>query len=164
MKREAGFVLSAGLLLLMSSSAFAQSDTDFLKEAIQMNIAEIEMGGLAQANGASDEVKSFAKKMVDDHTKANQEATNLATAAGITPPTEPPADAKKTHDELAALSGEAFDRAFSKHMVQDHQKAVDMFTDKANDGNDEVSQFAQKTLPVVQQHLDMAKTLPGASG
>jgi putative membrane protein len=49
-------------------------------------------------------------------------------------------------------------------MVQDHQKAADMFTDKADDGDDQVSQFAQKNLPVIQQHLDSAKTLPGASG
>jgi putative membrane protein len=156
--------LGAAFMLITSSSAFAQSDADFVKNVIQMNLAEIQMGQLAQANGASDDVKAFGRKMVEDHTTANQEAISLATAAGVTPPTEPPADAKKMHDELAGLSGNEFDRAFGKHMVQDHQKAADMFADKADDGDDQVSQFAQKNLPVIQQHLDSAKTLPGASG
>jgi putative membrane protein len=156
--------LGAAFMLITSSSAFAQSDADFVKNVIQMNLAEIQMGQLAQANGASDDVKAFGRKMVEDHTTANQEAISLATAAGVTPPTEPPADAKKMHDELAGLSGNEFDRAFAKHMVQDHQKAADMFTDKADDGDDQVSEFAQKNLPVIQQHLDSAKTLPGASG
>jgi len=164
MAHKAIFGLGAAFMLAVSSSALAQSDTDFVKDVIQMNLAEIEMGQLAQANGGSDEVKAFGRKMVEDHTTANQEAVTLATAAGVTPPTAPPADAKKTHDELAGLSGSDFDRAFAKHMVQDHQKAADMFTDKADDGDDPVSQFAQKTLPVIQQHLDAAKALPGASG
>src|SRR5215207_3935118 len=164
MKRNSILGLGAAFMLIMSSSAFAQSDADFVKNVIQMNLAEIQMGQLAQANGASDEVKAFGRKMVEDHTTANQEAIKLATAAGVTPPTEPPADAKKMHDELAGLSGNEFDRAFGKHMVQDHQKASDMFADKADDGDDQVSQFAQKNLPVIQQHLDSAKTLPGASG
>jgi len=164
MKRNSILGLGAAFMLIMSSSAFAQSDADFVKNVIQMNLAEIQMGQLAQANGASEEVKAFGRKMVEDHTTANQEAIKLATAAGVTPPTEPPADAKKMHDELAGLSGNEFDRAFGKHMVQDHQKASDMFADKADDGDDQVSQFAQKNLPVIQQHLDSAKTLPGASG
>ena len=164
MAHKAIFGLGAAFMLAVSSSALAQSDTDFVKDVIQMNLAEIEMGQLAQANGGSDEVKAFGRKMVEDHTTANQEAVTLATAAGVTPPTEPPADAKKAHDELAGLSGSDFDRAFAKHMVQDHQKAAGMFTDKADDGDDPVSQFAEKTLPVIQQHLDAAKALPGASG
>jgi len=164
MKRNSILGLGAAFMLITSSSAFAQSDADFVKNVIQMNLAEIQMGQLAQANGASEEVKAFGRKMVEDHTTANQEAIKLATAAGVTPPTEPPADAKKMHDELAGLSGNEFDRAFGKHMVQDHQKASDMFADKADDGDDQVSQFAQKNLPVIQQHLDSAKTLPGASG
>jgi putative membrane protein len=164
MKRNSILGLGAAFMLITSSSAFAQSDADFVKNVIQMNLAEIQMGQLAQANGASEEVKAFGRKMVEDHTTANEEAIKLATAAGVTPPTEPPADAKKMHDELAGLSGNEFDRAFGKHMVQDHQKASDMFADKADDGDDQVSQFAQKNLPVIQQHLDSAKTLPGASG
>jgi putative membrane protein len=164
MKRNSILGLGAAFMLITSSSAFAQSDADFVKNVIQMNTAEIQMGQLAQANGASEEVKAFGRKMVEDHTTANEEAIKLATAAGVTPPTEPPADAKKMHDELAGLSGNEFDRAFGKHMVQDHQKASDMFADKADDGDDQVSQFAQKNLPVIQQHLDSAKTLPGASG
>jgi putative membrane protein len=49
-------------------------------------------------------------------------------------------------------------------MAEDHQKAIDMFTDKADDEKNEITAFAEKNLPVLRQHLEQAKTLPGASG
>jgi putative membrane protein len=162
MIRKSMLAFAAVLLAASAGSAAAQSDKDFIAMVMQMNLAEIEMGELAQEKGASEAVREFGQKMIEDHTKANQEASTLAAAEGVTPPAEPTAEAKTMRDELAALSGEAFDRAFAEHMVEDHQKAVDLFKDKADDGDDAVSDFAEKNLPVIQQHLDAAKALPGA--
>jgi predicted outer membrane protein len=67
-------------------------------------------------------------------------------------------------DHLRGLSGEEFDRAFGKHMVQDHQKAVAKFTKASQSLDDaELKSFAAKTLPTLQQHLAAAQQLPGAS-
>jgi predicted outer membrane protein len=63
---------------LSSTRALAKSDTAFPNEAIQINLAEISVGDLAQKNGGSDDVKSFGKMLVDDHTASNTKATSLA--------------------------------------------------------------------------------------
>src|SRR4051812_11283908 len=116
MKRPLIVIGAAMLLLGFVSAASAKPDTTFLTDAIQINLAEISVGDLAQQKGGSDDVKSFGKMLVDDHTASNTKATSLAQANGVTPPTEPNATDKKKHDELEKLSGAEFDREFAKAM------------------------------------------------
>jgi len=151
--------MSVVLILAGSSTqALAKADTAFLTEAIQINLAEISVGDLAQKNGGSDDVKSFGKMLVDDHTASNTKATSLAQANGVTPPTEPKAADKQKHDELAKLSGADFDREFAKGMVKGHEEAISKF-EAASKGDDDIAKFAQETLPTLQKHLKTAQTL-----
>src|SRR6188768_3227557 len=151
--------MSVVLILAGSGTqALAKSDTAFLTEAIQINLAEISVGDLAQKNGGSDDVKSFGKMLVDDHTASNTQATSLAQANGVTPPTEPKAADKQKHDELAKLSGADFDREFAKAMVKGHEEAISKF-EAASKGDDDIAKFAQETLPTLQKHLKTAQTL-----
>ena len=136
----------------------AKSDPTFLTEAIQINLAEISVGNLAEKNGGSEDVKSFGKMLIEDHTASNTKATSLAQANGITPPTEPNAEEKKMHDELAKLSGTEFDREFAKAMVKGHEDAIAKF-EAASKGDDDVAKFAQETLPTLQEHLKTAQSL-----
>ena len=99
--------------------ASAESDKMFLADAIQINLAEISIGELAQKNGGSDKVKSFGKMLVDDHTASHTKATSLAQGNGMTAPEPKAADTKK-YDELKKLSGAEFDRAFKQAMVEGH--------------------------------------------
>ena len=152
-------IIGAALILAGSfTTASAKSDTSFLTDAIQINLAEISVGDLAQKNGGSDDVKSFGKMLVDDHTASNTKATSLAQANGVTPPTEPNAADKKNHDELGKLSGAEFDREFAKAMVKGHEEAIAKF-EAASKGNDDVAKFAQDTLPTLQKHLKTAQSL-----
>jgi putative membrane protein len=153
--------LAAALILFGSTSAaLAKSDSSFLTDAIQINLAEIAMGDLAQKNGGSDTVKGFGKMLVDDHTASNQKAISLAQANGITPPNEPkPAD-KEAQQNLAKLSGAEFDRDFAKAMVKGHKEAIGKF-EAASKGDDDVAKFAQETLPTLQKHLEQAQSIAG---
>ena len=74
---------------LASGSAFAQADQKFIKEAIEGNLAEVQMGQLAQKNGASQGVKDFGRMLETDHDQANTKATSVASALNVTTPTEP---------------------------------------------------------------------------
>jgi len=154
------YLMMSVVLILAGSStqALAKADTAFLTEAIQINLAEISVGDLAQKNGGSDDVKSFGKMLVDDHTASNTKATSLAQANGVTPPTEPKAADKQKHDELAKLSGADFDREFAKGMVKGHEEAISKF-EAASKGDDDIAKFAQETLPTLQKHLKTAQTL-----
>jgi putative membrane protein len=154
------YTMIGAVLILMGSTTTLSAKTDptFLTDAIQINLAEISVGDLAQKNGGNDDVKSFGKMLVEDHTASNTKATSLAQANGITPPTEPNAEEKKMHDELAKLSGMEFDREFAKAMVKGHEDAIAKF-EAASKGDDDVAKFAQETLPTLQEHLKTAQSL-----
>jgi putative membrane protein len=153
--------LAAALIVLGSASAvMAKTDSSFLTDAIQINLAEIALGDLAQKNGDSDDVKAFGKMLVDDHTASNQKVMSLAQANGVTPPNEPkPAD-NESQQHLAKLSGPEFDREFANAMVKGHKEAIGKF-EAASKGDDDVAKFAQETLPTLQKHLEQAQSIAG---
>lgn len=134
------------------------SDADFAKQAAEGNLAEIKLGQLAQDKGSSDAVKEFSKRIVEDHTQANDQLNSIASQKEIKLPTEVDRHDQKTYDKLSQLSGEAFDRAYMKEMVKGHQDAISLFQQEANGGQDaSIKGFASKTLPTLQEHLKMAR-------
>jgi putative membrane protein len=138
----------------------AASDTTFAKKAAQGGMAEVKMGQLAQQKGTADSVKKFGARMVEDHSKAGTELKGVATQEKITLPTDMNAKDKATYDMLSKLSGAAFDRAYARYMVRDHEEDVAEFTKEANSGhNPAVKDFATQTLPTLQDHLKEAKEM-----
>jgi putative membrane protein len=151
--------LAAALIVFGSASAAqAKSDTSFLTDVIQINLAEIALGDLAQKNGGSDDVKAFGKMLVEDHTASNEKAKSLAQANDVALPSESkPAD-QKLQEGLAELSGREFDRQFAKAMVKGHKEAIAEFESAAK-GEDDAAKFAQATLPTLQKHLEQAQSI-----
>lgn len=138
-----------------------RGDRAFIDKAMKDGQAEIAMGKLAQERGSSPAVKAYGRTLVDDHTKAGQELDALAARLGYTPPEKAKKEPRE-NKRLAKLEGEKFDREFAKHMVKDHEKAVKLFRKQAQDSeNQELWQFANKTLPVLEQHLATARGLAG---
>jgi putative membrane protein len=134
-------------------------DSAFVTKAAQGGMAEVELGNLAQQNGSSDTVKQFGKRMVGDHTKANDELKTLASDKGVSLPTALDAKSQATKDRLSKLSGAAFDRAYMQDMVTDHQQDVAEFRKQSTRGTDpDLKAFASKTLPTLEEHLKLART------
>lgn len=143
----------------------AAQDHNFLMDAAMGGLMEVELGRVAAQQGASEPVKTFGQRMVDDHSKANQELMNLAQGKGITLPTELDAKHRESVTKLSAMSGANFDREYTKMMVSDHRKDVSEFEKESTRGADaDLKEFATKTLPTLQEHLKMAEALPGAKG
>ena len=140
-------------------------DQGFVIKAAHGGMAEVELGKLAVDKAASDEVKKFGQRMVDDHGKANEELKTLAQNKQITLPTDVDAKDKALHDRLARLSGAAFDRAYMQAMLADHQKDVNEFRTEARAGKDaDVKGWAAKTLPTLEEHLKLAQSANRAVG
>ena len=136
------------------------SDRAFAKEAAEGGLAEVKLGQLAQDKGSSSAVKEFGKRMVDDHSKANDQLKQVASQKNITLPTELSRKDQATYDRLSKLSGAAFDRAYARDMVNDHQKDVAAFEREANNGKDnDIKNFASQTLPTLQDHLKQARQM-----
>jgi len=138
------------------------ADTNFINMAAMSGIAEIQESQLASQRASRAGVRDFAEHMASDHTQMNQQLTQLAQKNGVTLPAQPDPKAQAEMQGLEKLRGRVFERQFLRHEVADHQQAVQMFQQEAQQGsNPDVKAFAQQSLPTLQQHLDMAQSLAG---
>ncbi|MBV8068296.1 MAG: DUF4142 domain-containing protein [Acidobacteriaceae bacterium] len=135
-------------------------DRKFVKEAAIGGLMEVQLGKLAQEKASDENIKQFGQKMVDDHTKCNDELKQAAAKDNIPVPSSlDPKDQAKI-DKMSKLSGTAFDKAYVKDQVKDHEKDIREFQAEAQGGSDpNVKAFASSTVPVLQQHLQLAKNL-----
>lgn len=158
--------LAGALLLGAGGSAFAAASagSSFLRQAIRGDIAETEIGQLAQQKSTDADVKSFGQELVNDHSQSKTEATSLAQSMKVTVPTTAPRMAQTEYRKLSKLSGPAFDKAFLGYMVKDHQADIAKYQKEAQANDGQVSALAQKTLPVLQKHLQTAQSLESKLG
>src|SRR5215204_2283703 len=136
-----------------------QASQTFITKAIEGNLAEVQMGQLAQEKGASEGVRSFGQTLQQDHAAGAQKATAVATQLGVNPPTEPNKKQKAMHASLARLSGAAFDRKFASEMVKDHNKEIASYQKASKKQNDPAAAYAAETLPTLQKHLATVQSL-----
>ncbi len=143
----------------MAGGKLTSADRRFVDKAAMSGIAEVQAAQLAQQKASSDQVKQFAQKMITDHSQLNQNLTQTAQTLGVTPPTSLDSKYQSQMSKLQNLSGEQFDKAYMKDQVRDHEQAIKLFRTEANDGqNPQLKQLAEQSLPILQQHLQMARS------
>jgi len=154
----------AAVLLFGCAAAWSQDNASqkFIEEAIEGNMAEVQMGQLAQKQGMSAGVKSFGQMLEKDHGEALLKARTAANSVGAKVPSAPNATQKADYDRLAKLSGAAFDTEFAKHMVMDHQQDIKEYQSEANK-NDAAAKYAKEALPTLQKHLQTAQSLTNST-
>jgi putative membrane protein len=162
MKKTSVMLAIAGVLAVTAAMAQTkQADREsqkFISSAIQGDIAEIEVGKLAQEKGQSDAAKQFGAMLVRDHSDHKAKAERVANELGVKVPTGSSFGAKATYTKLKMLSGASFDRSFAKAMLQDHQEDIKEFR-KESSKSDTAGQLAKETLPVLEKHLQTAQSL-----
>jgi putative membrane protein len=142
-----------------NANRIAASDSSFAMKAAMGGMAEVEHGKLASGKASNADVKTFADRMVADHTKSNDELKQIAQGKGITLPTSLDGKHQAMHDKLSKLSGDAFDREYMKHMVSSHREKANDFKKESERGSDpELKAFAAKTLPTIQEHQQLAES------
>ena len=157
------FVVAVGL---SASAAIAETqgtkankaDEMFIKDAMQGDLAEVNMGKLAQEKAQSQGVKDFGKMLEQDHGEHSQKVQGKAQELGVTPPQEPNTTQKSMYDRLSKLSGGQFDDQFVKAMVTDHKKDIAKYEKEAK-SKGPLADFAKETLPTLEHHLQTAETL-----
>ena len=145
-----------------AATTLSKDDQDFATKAAQGNMAEVNGGTMAAQKGTSPEVKNFGNRMVNDHGKALDELKQLAQTKGITLPTDVNDEQKKEADKLSKLSGKDFDKENTDAMVKDHEEDVAEFDKASKNAQDpDLKAWAAKVLPIIQDHLKMAKEMAG---
>ena len=143
-----------------SEAKLSGNDRHFITQAGEDGLAEVELGRLAQQNASSLEIKQFGQRMADDHARVNQELAALASKLGVSAPAQPGGKRASDVKKFAKLVGPKFDHEYAEHMVKDHEKAIGFFEKQAKKGDaEELKQFAAKTLPMLQAHLKLARSL-----
>ena len=146
-----------------NTNAKSSADEAFARKAAQGGMAEVKLGQLAEERGSNPAVKNFGRRMVQDHSKANEQLKSATSKESIPLPNELDKSDQATFDRLSKLSGDAFDRAYARDMVRDHSKDVAEFQREAKKGRDEsIKNFAAQTLPTLQNHLDQARQMEQA--
>lgn len=184
MNRHLLAAAAAGLLL--ATPALAQSDTtapsanseaaiqqlsqvtraqDFVTLAAMSDQFEIQTGQMAADQAGSEQVRQFGQQLVTDHGKSSQQLMSLAQAANLNV-AAPAMDQRHQViiDSLKDAKGQGFDTAFAQAQVAAHREGIALFKSYSENGdNPELKAFAEKGLPVLQQHLEMAQKLAGAA-
>jgi putative membrane protein len=140
----------------------SDADKTFVTSAGMAGLAEVQYGNLALQKSENADVRAFAQRMVTDHGKSNTELAQLVTAKGLALPAELAGKHQQGYEHLEGLGGAEFDRAYMQHMVSDHQEAVTLFQNASTSATDtDIRGFATRTLPVLQEHAQLAQTTAG---
>ena len=140
-------------------------DKMFLRQAAEGGIAEVKLGQLAVQKASSDDVKTFAQKMVDDHTKLNTEIAQVADSMGVMLPKSMNKDDQAEYDKLNGLSGNDFDTEYLSFMVKDHHKDLHAFRLEAASHTDPtLHDEVVKAESVIHEHTVIVDKLAREKG
>lgn len=165
-------VLMGGTVLAQTATPPASADqiqpagvTDvnaFATKAYGAGLFEIQSSQLALQKSQNADIKAFAQKMIDDHTKADDDLKAAAQSqGGITLEDQLDADAQENLQKLQSASGVDFDSLYVELQTQGHINAVGLFAGFAQNGPDgALKDFATKTLPTLKDHYNMVIKLP----
>lgn len=145
-----------------AGAGVSRSDAQLMERIAQANLAEIETGKLAVAKAQSPQVKQFGQHMIDEHTAMLSEGSQLAAAKGMSMPRSPDLKHQALSKKLEMTSSASFDRAYMQQMVADHNNTLELLQQAMAQASDpQLRAHAQKAIPHVQQHLEMARRLTG---
>ncbi len=156
--------VSGSLSGLNTTNQASAQDRTFLKAASDGSLFEIKTSQLALQKSNSADVKQYAQQMIDDHTKLMEQMKPVAAEAGVTPPTDLQSKLHKTeYKQLQGLTGDAFDQAYIKDQLMDHQQTEQAFKTEESSGQlaDEKS-AATQGQPTIDDHLQKIQQIAQA--
>ncbi len=146
-------------------SKLSGQEKDFVMEAARSSMAEKQMSDLAEQKARSESVKTLAKEIKDEHTQVVDKLQQIASNKNVSLPSDVSRADRTVIDRLRNLSGEEFDKEYMKQTVKEHQKDVEHYRQQARSAKDqEVKEYAQNTLPTLEQHLDRARQVSESIG
>ena len=136
----------------------------FLRAAMQIDIATMQDGELAQARSKNPAIKDFGKTLVADDTQAKANAMAVAHSMQVSVQVAPDKAARAEYQRLDRLSGATFDKAFVNEMVAGQKQAISAFQVESKTGDTQVAELTKNELPMLQKQLDTAQSLLPKTG
>ena len=141
------------------------ADRSFISSAAEANLVEIDMAKMVGQKSTDPAVKDFANRMVTDHTQASQKLASVAEMNGVKLPAEESATERNEKSELQKLSDAQLNDAYLRDELQSHKEAISAFKNEIEHGqNQEAKNYAEQTLPTLQDHIRIAEDIAGRLG
>jgi putative membrane protein len=141
------------------SGALREADQKLLVESLRAGRIETSLASIAYTRGTTDLVRQLAGHVRFDYAMANRDLMALLAAHHTALPAEDSAATIAAVDKLGTLTGPAFDHAYIAHLVRVHEAAIAQFRKSTSDRADDIGAYGERTLPVLQDHLDRAREI-----
>jgi putative membrane protein len=143
---------------------------EFVNRMGAAGLAEVELGKLASDRAMDADVKAFAQMMVRDHSRADDALSKIASQLNIQMPTQLDPVHRELADRLSKLKGAEFDREYMAAMVKGHEDVAGLLrsftsadrpigTSGRARGEQALMEWAMKTMPTVERHLERARQI-----
>lgn len=159
--------LFAAALALVPNSTRAEDDRfddgKFVKYAASSGMLEVQLGQLAQKSAKTDAVRTLAALLAEEHARTNQELRDAAKEAGLALPEKLSESDQKILDRFRDYTGGEFDADFVAAIVEMHERSIGAFVKASTRAkNASIRNFATRTLPILQGHLEAARKVQAA--
>jgi putative membrane protein len=154
-------LLAGASICAAAQAVLSPADKQFINQAGIGGTEEVQLSSLAPKRSSSDDVKRFARRMLDDHSAAAAQLKAILAHKNVSAPDDL-MDPQHTDVKmgLRGMGGAEFDRLYIATMVKDHQQALAQFQSEAQGGGDpDLKAFAARLVPVIQQHLAEAQNI-----
>ncbi len=130
---------------------------EFLIEAIQDSMAEIQICEMALEKSQNPDVLAFAQSMIDEHGRMGRELEELASNKRLDTPRQLRREQQMTADELAGIDGRDFEQRWIQYNIDVHERDVKVFRHYAEDDSDrEIQELARRHVDEMGKHLKQA--------
>ncbi|GAB2980089.1 DUF4142 domain-containing protein [Mucilaginibacter puniceus] len=171
--RKLLFSVLSILLVLVSSSCHDQrraknyndktladdAAIHFIKNGIEGSLVEIKASEIAKKTSSNPQIIDFANMMITHHTETVNELKKIQADKMVSSRDIINTEHENALNMLSSKSGVEFDKGYMEMMITDHEKAIELFKGVGNNTSGTIQDFAAKTLPTLQEHLDSAKAI-----
>lgn len=147
----------------MAKKMAAMTPVQFADKVATSDRFEIETSQMALKKTKDEKLRDYANMMIEDHGKSTKQLTQIAGAKKIKPTPKLDAEQQKMMTELkGAAAVAAFEQAYLKGQVAGHERTLATLQAYSDRGTDaKMKGFAKQMIPIVQRHLEEARTLQG---
>ena len=141
----------------------SMADQAFIRQLLESDVVEVQLGQMAQEKSQSDDVKQFAEKMVENRKRLDEQLAPLAKRLDVNQPKGPDKKMKQQIAKMQAMSGQQFDEEYIRTILSAHEKDVKNFKQAASAAQDpNVQRTAQTDAPIIEQHLQAIQKIAEA--
>jgi putative membrane protein len=143
----------------VSSPSTPGGGAAFVQQALQEQLAEVELSKIAQNNSTNPVVINFAKATVRDETQANRVLRELAAKKGIPISAAPEVENAAMAKILGSKTGTDLDAYYAQDMARIDDRVIQLYQSESADNDRDVASYAQSALPLEEQHEKLAQSL-----